>query len=409
MNGNDERTFDLETRAEPPEAPVERRTPVARDDASGRRARRRRPAEEPAPVVERADLPWPLAPGLLVFLGAVLVAAAWLGYQNPYAPAAGDLKVWPWELFRSNLAQGGSPVFRWDAAGAIAFGGAVLAVTYLVLALLRPSRGRTIALLATAGAGIALFWRDVASAAGAGGIPGWATPVAAALLAGAVVRRDGRQASHGSRWLVFALLLLLAGLLFFPLPQTAGYDARALDLAAPFQELANGTRAIGTDRIWSTDGIFVIGLAALLVVGLVTLFGLRGAWTTPLVVLLVLLAAFGPILGRVLFGLGAATEEPSDLLRAVGEVGWTTLAACGVILLAGLLSFLGLGGRWTMGAAGVGLGLLVLGVTGRLALEGLATPDAPHPFFAALGRAALWLGPLAGAFLAPLAAAVVDP
>lgn len=404
MNAKDDRDFDLEDEARP----VERHTPVAREEDGERRGRRRTREEAPAPAPADA-LPWALRPGLLVLLGAALVGLAWIGYNNPYAPADGTMAYWPWELFRADLDQGGGVIFVWDRFRAVALAGAVLAVVLLVLSVLRSGRARGAALLAVSGLGLALFWRDIAVVAEAHGVRGWAIPVAAALLAGAIIGRDGRRASVGGRWLLLALLLLLAGLLFWPLSERTTYAAQAFDLAAPFQALLRGDLALGLDRLWSTDGLHVGGLALLVVLALVALFGLRGRWTTPVAVLLLLVAALGPIAGRTLLGLEVPKGNPGDLLHVLAGAEWTALAACAAILLAGLLSFLGLGGRWTMGLAGAALGVLVLVVTGRYALDGIDTSNVAEPFFAAASRAALWLGPLMGAFLAPLAAAGIDP
>ena len=85
------------------------------------------------------------------------------------------------------------------------------------------------------------------------------------------------------------------------------------------------------------------------------------------------------------------------------------LLGVAVIVLAAVLGWADLlAGRWTAGAAGVGLGILFLVVTSRYFVAGLETSTGFTPFYAGAGRAALWLGPALGAFLAPLAAAVID-
>lgn len=401
MNRDDDQAFDLETQAEP----VERRTPVAR--TSGKRRRTQPPTEDATPAGEAASLPWPLRPGWLLVLGALLLAVAWLGRQNPYANI-NLMPYWPWDLFRANLDQGGEVVFLWDRFRAFALGGAVLIVALLVVAVFRAGRARAAGALAAAGAGLALFWRDLSLVFAEGNIRSWAIPVAAALLAGAVVGRDGRTAARGPNGLILALVLVLAGVLFFPLPGLDTYDADAFAIATPFQQLASGELGAGLDRLWSGDGLHVVGLVLLLILGLLTLFGLRGPWTTPVAVGLLLATALAPLLGHAVLGFEAPDNQEADLLRSLGGLGWTALAASAVILLAGLVSALGLGGRWTMGVAGTALGILVLVVTSRYALVGLETSQVKLPFFAAALRAEVWLGPLMGAFFAPLAAALVD-
>jgi hypothetical protein len=411
----DEPGFELD--AEPD---GDRATPVARERPTRRRGGRRRPAKE-APDEARDDapvgvLPWVLRPGLLILLGALLLAVAWIGYQNPHVNVNQEMPYWPWHLFRANLDQGGAPVFLWDRHRAVALGGAVLVVFLVVASLLRAGKGRSAAVLAAAGASAALFWRDIGQfqalpafdLRGAVPILVWAGPVAAALLAGAVVGRDGLRGSRGSRWMLSGLLVVLAGTLFFPLAGSTAYDAPLLHVATPIRHLVDGTTAIGFDRLWSTDGIHAVGVVLLLLLGVVTLLGLRGPWTTPVATVLVLLTAAGPVVADALVGASRAEPATADLLQELAMPGWVALAACGVVLVAGLVSLLGLGGRWTMGVAGVALGLLALDVTCRVAFAGVETAHGLDPAFAAASRAALWLGPALGALLAPLGAALVD-
>jgi len=385
---------------------MERHTPVATE------SRRRRIEKQDATATDAgtnagtvARLPWSLQPSLLVFLGSVFFAMTWIGFQNPEGGFHQGMKYWPWELFRADLAQGGAIVFAWDAYRAVALIGAVLTLLLLVLSLLRSSRARGVAVGIAAAVSLSLFWQDLPTLQ-LGSL--WALPLSAALLAGAVLGRDGRLGREGSRWPIFALLLLVLGLLFVPTVGTATYAPGALDFAAPFQDVISGTVPLGLDRLWSTDGVHAIGLVLLLVLGILTLVGARGRWTLWTGPLLVLLTAFGPIIARWVFDAPAAPEGTLDLVHLLAGFEWTILLGAFVIVLAAVLSWSGLGGRWTVGAAGVGLGILFLIVTSRYFVAGLESSTGFTPFFAGAARAAPWLGAALGALLAPLAAAVID-
>jgi hypothetical protein len=211
---------------------------------------------------------------------------------------------------------------------------------------------------------------------------------------------------------------LLAGLLFFPRAGEAwaGYNPLAFDVLRPLgvfielpgKDMPTPDVGAGLARIWSVDGLHAIGLGLLTLVGIVTLFGLRGRWTLWTVTLLVLLTALLPILATHVADAPLAEAGTTDLLSLVGTTGWTLLFALTLILLAGLLSLLGVGGPWTVGVAGVGLGTLTLVVASRYYVMGLASNPDAAPFWAGLAGAAIWLGPGLGAMLAPLAAGVVD-
>ncbi len=362
---------------------------------AARPARHRAAVDLPPPRDERPGL---FSPSLFYFLGAVMVAATWLGHLNPRAPVIDGHRLWPWQLFRENLAAGGDPVFGWTYAHAIALVLAVVGLFYLIASLMRPTHGRGAAALLLTIPPIVLLWPDATTPVM------YTVALVASIAAGAVIlRHDGRRLARG---VLFVSTLLLGAMLFFPLPgDGTGYQARIFDLSTPVRELLGDTMRLGLPRLGSGDGVHLMLLVILGVLGLLAAVGLRRRWVRIAAGVALLLLIALPLLLTQVFGLDGAPPAEPDVVGLLNQSFWLWTLYLSLVFVAALASWLGLGGRWATWLGGVALLLLAFDHPATLFREAMS----PDSLAAGMRATSQHLGQGAfAAFLLPVAAFVMD-
>ncbi|MHC5010291.1 MAG: hypothetical protein ACYTG6_04980 [Planctomycetota bacterium] len=295
-------------------------------------------------VEEPVPLPFLLSPTFFIFIGALLTAGLWLGQLNPYFGPLAN--VWPWHLFRAEGPAGGDLYFRWNRVTAFAIACFVLLFFYVVATLLPSRRGRGIAGLAAAAFAFTSFL-EIGEA-----LFFYAAMPILAIAAGAVILRNGVLRGRGGRALVFVAVVLLAGQLFFPHPR-------------PVDPGEDPTMAVDPSQYRSTA------------VGLYT---------------------------RIF-------DRPPEmsLVEAFSDPAVGIVYALPVLLVVGLLSLLGWTGRWGVWVAGITLLVATFLPLVQLYLKGReAAPEGWNPAYEGLVDVSAHLHMRFGAFLLPLAAAVVD-
>lgn len=228
----------------------------------------RRPARRTAPPQPeaKAGVPFLFRPGLLLFLGALVLAALWGG--GFFVPPTGAAAVWPWEMFTTPE---GDFTFAWDADHVRTLLGAFFVLFFLFASFVPGRRGRGTAVLVVAG--LALVTLPPAG----GTYLLHLGAVFLGLAAGAIVTREGQYNPVGGRALLFVMIVLLAANLFCPLgTSSTTYDAQAIDLARDFFEGTSG-RSVG-DILLAPATIVVLMLSVLLVVALLAWLGMGGRW-----------------------------------------------------------------------------------------------------------------------------------
>jgi hypothetical protein len=296
-----------------------------------------RSAETPPPL----RTPVGLVATICLALGALLTICLWLGQLNPNFGVLANL--WPWQLFHET-PDGGAIAFVWDRYRAFALCVPVFGLAYLCAAIARPGRWRGAFTLFITFLAFISFLQEGAEEYFLAGM------AAAALLAGAVIAREGVRGGQGGRGLVFVGLVLVAGQLFFPFPrlpsqEMEGREVSSTEYRAMFQSLR-------------------------LVVE-------RPEGTT----------------------LGDAIKDPA----------FAVVLSMSLIFLLGLASLLGMGGRWMAGSGAILLFVLTLAPVALIFVRGYGTPPATQtPVEAGFALVASWLQSRFGAFLLPLGAAMID-
>lgn len=177
----------------------------------------------------------------VLYLAAALLPLfeVYVGFHPDHGTVS---RSWPWDLVRDG--------FAWDQPRALAATRLLLAGSSLLLACLRPSKGRGYAALVLGGVALAMRGDDAALSV-----------VAVAITAGAVLALRGGGADGATRWLLAAGLALLATRFLLP----ASED--------------DGTPLV---RLWETGldarNLALAAVVLLFATGLVALLGIRGRW-----------------------------------------------------------------------------------------------------------------------------------
>jgi hypothetical protein len=259
----------------------ERRVRGSASAASGR------PASRPSSRAARADgeeesggVFFLFKPGVLLFLGAVILGVLWAG--GLFAQV-GD--AWPWDAFRGEDGTTTSWKLQWTPRHILTILGAFFVLYFLISSFFRSTRGRGLAVLSVAALGLVVLQPTASN---------YVLYVGSAALGfagGAVI---ACTALGGGRGMALVAVLLLAAVLFLPqVSATDDYQSTAWNLG---QELfgAEGDRSTA-DVLQEPETALVLMLTLLLVVALLVWIGVGGAWATWVGGIALLLGTFGPL------------------------------------------------------------------------------------------------------------------